>query len=400
MNSTRVSLNHLPPCLVPGRATLRSLLVTSAAAVALFASSCSFFHKDTFDPAAQAKATANPDFESTKPPEPINPAWMQPPVQDTVLGAGDRLEIEILGEADSKDKVLVSPDGKIYYNLLPGIDVQGRTVESVRKEMEQKLTQFYRHPQLSVTMADISSQRVWVLGRVNSPGNYPLNRPMRVLDAIAQGGGLFTSRMNGTNEELADLEHSFLIRKGKMLPIDFKRLLQDGDMRYNIYLQPGDYIYLPSSLSNEIYVLGGVAGPRPVPYTSDLNIVSAIGHASGLTSDAEPSHVTIVRGSLQEPKIATVNLDHILRGKSKNLRLQPGDIVYVPTTGMFNAGNYLNLVLTSFARSVGATAGTSAVSNVGVTPTVSVGIGDTGSAAAAPSVAVPTTANGTGVKTN
>jgi len=369
---------------------LRRMFVAGAGALSLMASSCSLFHGPTFDPAAKPEVAANGDFESTKQADPIDPAWLQPPQRDTVLGPGDKLTVEILGEPDSKEEVLVSPDGKVYYNLLAGIDVQGRGIEDVRKEMEQKLTQFYRHPQLSMDLAAITSQRVWVLGRVNSPGNYPLNRPMRVLDAIAQGGGLFVSRMNGTTEELADLEHSFLIRSGKMMPINFQKLLQEGDMKYNIYLEPNDYIYLPSSMSNEIYVLGGVTGPRAVPYTSDMSVISAISHVNGLTSDAEPSHITIVRGSLQDPKIATVNLDKIMHGKSKNLRLQPGDIVYVPTPGMISADNYLQLVLKSFAQTIGASAGANAVTSSKGTPSLSIGIGNDSSVSeTSTSIAIP-----------
>lgn len=341
-------------------------------------------HGPKFDPRAEVTTPAANDDEFTRTigHEPINPEWLKPPTREYTLGPGDKLIIEVLGEADTQAQAVVTPDSKVYFNLAPGVDVKGKTVMEFQKELQAKLSAYYKHPQVVVNLTEVKSQRIWVLGRLYNPGIFPLSRPMRVLDAISLGGGLFASRFTGTTEELADLRHSFLKRKGKLMPVDFQKLIRDGDLSHNIFLEPDDYIYLPSSLASEIYVFGAVIEPRPVGFMNEMNIMAALGHVAGAAPDADLEHVTIVRGSLTEPKVAVVNVRAIAAGKATNFRLQPGDIVYVPRPGPFSLERYAKLATQSFVQVVGANEGANAVGtgsnlnlslspNGSVTPTIS-----------------------------
>jgi len=307
-----------------------------------------------------ASTSTNASFTQTKRQDPIQPEWLKPPSKPYALGPGDKLEIEILGETGTRTDTFVTPDSKIYFDLLPGIDVKGKTTTLLREEMQKMLVKYYKQPQVSLTLREVSSQRVWVLGRVNAPGIYPLNRPLRVLDAVTQAGGLFTSRFTGTTEELADLSHSFLMRGGKMLPVNFQKLIREGDLANNIYLEPDDFIYLPSSLTNEVYVLGAVTEPRPVGFMNEMNLITALGRGLGIRPDADLSHVTIVRGSLTEPKIATVDAKQIIQGKATNVRLEPGDIVFIPGAGTMSPGGFLHDAVNTFTRLVAANEGNAA----------------------------------------
>lgn len=310
---------------------------------------------------AHAESTSsNAAFTQTTRQEPIKDEWLKPSSKPYALGPGDKLEIEIIGETGTRADTFVTPDSKVYFDLLPGIDVKGKPTTQLREEMEKMLARYYKQPQVSLTLKEVSSQRVWVLGRVNAPGIYPLNRPLRVLDAVTQAGGLFTSRFTGTTEELADLSHSFLMRGGKMLPVDFQKLIREGDLAQNIYLEPDDFIYLPSSLTNEVYVLGAVTEPRPVGFMNEMNLITALGRGLGIRPEADLSHVTIVRGSLTEPKIATVNARDIIQGKATNIRLEPGDIVYVPGSGSMSPGGFLHDAVNTFTRLVAANEGNAA----------------------------------------
>ena len=99
----------------------------------------------------------------------MDPAWLQPPSQLFTLGPGDRLEIELLGEPTSKTTTVVGPDGKVYFNLLPGIDVWGLTIPQAKTALEQELAKYVRQqPQVSLVLRDVASKRVWVLGRVQA----------------------------------------------------------------------------------------------------------------------------------------------------------------------------------------------------------------------------------------
>ncbi len=300
----------------------------------------------------------------------IKPEWLKPSAEPFRLGPGDRIEIEILGSIGTRTMTFVCPDGKIYYDLLPGVDVWGLTITELRLLLERELSAFYKRPQVAVNVRAVESKSVWVLGRVNKPGLLPLPQPMTVIEAISHSGGLFTSQQGGSTEELADLSHSFLIRSGEMLPVDFQKLLHHGDTSQNVYLQADDFIYLPSSLSKEIYVLGAVNRPCPVGFTENLTLLSAIARALGPQPQAHLSQIAIVRGSLAQPKISVVDFKAILIGKSPDVRLSPRDIVYVPLSPYRTLERYTKMITDSFVRTVAANegghAGATSFSGIGV----------------------------------
>lgn len=344
-----------------------------------FVTSCVSTKGPGFDPQAETagKEVVEAEFASsvgyTSPP----PALLQPPTEPYRLGPGDKLDIEILSEPDSRAETFVTPDGRLYYNLLPGIEVLGKSAAELKPELETQLAKYYHGPQVTISLVEAVSQRVAVLGRVNNPGNYSLKTPMRVLDALSLAGGLFASRFTGTTEELADLKHSFITRKGEVLPVDFERLIRDGDLSQNIYLQADDFIYLPSSLTNEVYVLGAVTEPRPVGFMNEMNLLGVLGRGLGLRPDADLTRVNIIRGSLTDPKIATVDAKAILTGEATNIRLEPGDIVYIPGAGTISAKSLAREAVNTFVRVVAANEGGNFGSNDSDNVGVSVNVGGT-----------------------
>ena len=344
-----------------------------------FATSCVSLKGPGFNPQAETseKAVIDPEFASaggvTSPP----PALLQAPTEPYRLGPGDKLDIEILNETDSRAETFVAPDGRLYYNLLSGVEVLGKSTAELKPELESQLEKYYHSPQVTISLVEAVSQRVAVLGRVNNPGNFSLKNPMRVLDALSLAGGLFASRFTGTTEELADLKHSFVTRKGEVLPVDFERLIRDGDLSQNIYLQADDFIYLPSSLTNEVYVLGAVTEPRPVGFMNEMNLLGVLGRGLGMRPDADLTRVNIIRGSLTDPKIATVDAKAILTGDATNIRLEPGDIVYIPGAGSISAKSLAREAVNTFVRVVAANEGGNFGSNDSDNVGVSVNVGGT-----------------------
>ena len=183
------------------------------------------------------------------------------------------------------------------------------------------------------------------------------------------------------------------MRQGQFLPVDFYRLLREGDTSQNIYLQPDDFVYVPSALAQQVYVLGAVAFPRTVPYTEGMTLVSAMANAAGATTvdwftpgtygvvaDAYLSHVAIVRGSLSEPQMAVVDYGAIIKGRARDVLLEPGDIVYVPNSPFSTLKRYLNTIVNTFITTVAANEGIRAGGgsvNVGVSVPVGSGSGAT-----------------------
>jgi protein involved in polysaccharide export with SLBB domain len=279
-----------------------------------------------------------------------------------VLGPGDVIEIELIGDQGTLTTAKVGPDGKIYYNLLPGLDVWGLTLAQTKALLERELARYYTEPQVAITLRTVESSRVWVLGRVNAPGIYPMATPLTLLEAVSMAGGVSVASAGLTTEELADLRHSFVLRQGELLPVDFYRLIHEGDLSQNIYLRPDDFVFFPSSLAQEIYVLGAVRQPRAVPYRDRVTLTYVVSSAGGTIPDAFLSHVAVVRGSLAEPKIAIVDYQAILTGQATDILLEPRDIVYVPFTPYRYLTRYLDLILNSFVSTVAANEGAFAVS--------------------------------------
>lgn len=342
-----------------------------AAALALL-TACQSAAPKTKGSSATAAATGN--FARTATGEPIKSEWRSAPKEAFRLGPGDVLELEIIGDGTTRATTTVGADGRIYYYLLPGLSVSGLTLPETKALLEKQLLTYVRKPDVSITLRTVTSKRVWVLGRLNTPGIYPLTSPMTVVEAISRAGGLFTSRFSGTTEELADLHHSFLIRGGKPIAIDFNRLLREGDMSQNIYLQPDDYIYLPSALSKEVQILGAVKSPRPIGFMDQVTLVSAISSAGGPDRNAQLSHVAIVRGSLSQPEIAIADLGAILAGKQPDIKLEPRDIVYVPTASFESLSKYAGMIVDTFVRTVSANEGGRAVTSGSAPVGVNVGL--------------------------
>ena len=352
------------------------------AAAGLLLSGC-FISKrgERFDARAASKnAVILTNLASVETTNRISQEWLQPPTNYFTLGPGDKLEIEIIGDANSRSLANVGPDGKLYYYsasqnvpILPGIDVWGLTLSEAKAKLESILKEYFTEPRVSLQLRSIDSTRVWILGRVANAGIYPMPAPMTLLEAVAAAGGTMSSSLSGTTEELTDLSNSFIVRNGERLPVSFNRLLNEGDMSQNIYLQPDDFIYFPSAVSRDIYVLGAVRTPKAVPRQHDT-LVGAIADAGGPIKNAFLSQVAVVRGSLDDPKIAIINYNDILAGKASNIKLEPRDIVYVPYSPYRYLVKYLDLILLTFVRAVAINEGARAVDPNAAPAGVSIGI--------------------------
>ncbi|MEM1221888.1 MAG: SLBB domain-containing protein [Verrucomicrobiota bacterium] len=318
--------------------------------------------RETFDPRNVEQSLLDEEaFELLKPERELDPGWLSPGKDAYRVGVGDWLEIEITGIKGSRSETFVMPDGRVYYDLAGGVKVDGLTIIEMGERLKDALSRDYSSPSVNVTLREVRSRRAWLLGRLNKPGLYPLNQPTTLLEGISQAGGLFTSRFSGSTEELADLDNSFVLRDGKVLPVDLLALIKQGDMSQNIYLEDGDYVYLPSSLSQNIHVLGAVMQPQAIGYKDKINLVAAIAHAKGPTPDANLDKILIIRGSLNSPKVAVVDFKEILAGQATNVELKPFDIVWVPDRPFKVLERYFWVIFDAAATTIAVREGANAV---------------------------------------
>jgi protein-tyrosine phosphatase len=181
-------------------------------------------------------------------------------------------------------------------------------------------------------------KEVVLLGELNQPGRYKVKRQTTILDALAVAGGIRTER--------AVLSMAYVARSGSALAINFKRLVDMGDLSQNILLEDNDVIYVPSSQDNKIFVLGEVNKPGLVRFTEPIDVVEAISEAGGFEVTANRSQVVVVRGGPHQPKAYAINALKMLEGDtSERFLLDWHDIVYVPRTAIANWNVFLSQIL-------------------------------------------------------
>jgi protein involved in polysaccharide export with SLBB domain len=267
------------------------------------------------------------------------------------LHVGDVLEISILDEPEMTREVTVISDGTISYLLVGRVNALGRTIDELKNTLTEKLKEFFVSPYVSIltkeVYADIStSNTVSLLGALGRPGNYQLKSKERLLDAIAEAGGLLYTQTEFGSRTTANLKASYISRNNKKLDVDFFKLLQQGDMTQNILLEPGDFVYIANAEDENIIVMGEVSKPRIIPYTRNISLIEALSMCNGFTREAYQSRVVIIRPQKDDKtKFLEVNVNDLLLGREvSNITLKGGDIVFVPEQGISEYSRYANFI--------------------------------------------------------
>jgi protein involved in polysaccharide export with SLBB domain len=269
------------------------------------------------------------------------------------LGPGDTLSILMLDHPMlDRNGLTIAPDGRLTYLEVQDIMAAGLTVDELQQKLEKALSQYYTYPRITIAPLYTKSKKITILGEVVEVGVYPLNKPLTILEAVAQAGGFQTGVNQTEQSELADLPRSILIRNRQRIPVDFEKLFNNGDLSQNYLLEPGDFLFFPSSAVNNVYVLGSVVYPGEQGIAGTMTVVSAITKAGGFGPDAYQSRVLVVRGSVNKPERFVVNVADILSGKAKDFPLQPTDLVYVSDHPWTQVEELADIAATAFLRSM------------------------------------------------
>ncbi|HIE52502.1 MAG TPA: hypothetical protein EYP85_12150, partial [Armatimonadetes bacterium] len=168
----------------------------------------------------------------------------------------------------------------------------------------------------------VPAAEIMVLGAVQKPGRFPLNRDMRVMEALGAAGG---------TTEQANLRQVVIVhRTGERTTVDLWAFLNQMNLLQNAPLQAGDVVFVPSvaeDLSQGIAVFGLVNQPGIYPYRPGMKVLEALGLA-GLSEEEPVDEATLLRGGVPAQ---TIDLEKLLRegDLSQNLELQPGDRLIV-----------------------------------------------------------------------
>jgi protein involved in polysaccharide export with SLBB domain len=277
-------------------------------------------------------------------------AWQQ----KLTLGPGDVLTFSLYGEEKelTRKDVPIGPDGRVSYLEAQNIMAAGLTVDEFRDRLNQELGKYRRAAQAYVVPVAYKSKKYYVLGKVTQRGAFPLDRPLTLIEAVAQARGMETGlSADRSLVELADLSRSFIARNGRKLPVDFEKLFLNGDLSQNVALEPNDYIYFPGTGQSEVYVLGAVRQSGAYSYTTSVGALGAVAARGGFTERAWKQKLLVIRGSLGRPEAFVVNAADVLSGRTPDLKLQPKDIVYVSERPWVRAEELLDAAASAFVTS-------------------------------------------------
>jgi protein involved in polysaccharide export with SLBB domain len=170
----------------------------------------------------------------------------EPTVPEYTLGFGDVIEVKFFNNEQFNEIVAVRPDGRITLQRMGEIFVTGMTPRQLDSLVTEKYSVFIQEPDVTVFVREFNGYQVYVLGEVKTPGGYPVQRDMTILQAIASAGGV---------SEGGKLASVVVIRRKESGEIDaFKVNLKEAVKRdeqairdYDIYVRPLDIVYVPKA---------------------------------------------------------------------------------------------------------------------------------------------------------
>ena len=169
-----------------------------------------------------------------------NPSLAEPQSAPYVVGPEDILTIYVWKEPDLTQDVTVLPDGKLTFPLVGEIQAQGKTVIELKDAITQRLQDYVTAPEVTVVVREIHSRRIYAMGKLNTPGPYPLAAGMTVVQALSTAGGF---------AEWADEKNILVIRregeKEIQYKFDYKEYIAGKNLEQNILLKPNDTIVVP-----------------------------------------------------------------------------------------------------------------------------------------------------------
>ena len=269
------------------------------------------------------------------------------------LGPGDEVIVDIWGASQSNIMETISPDGYIVVQDLGLVYLNGKTIKEATSYLKEQLNKIYSgisedsNSKISVSLGQIRTIQVNVMGEVMTPGTYSLSSLSSVFHAIYNAGG--------TNHR-GSLRNIQVVRSGKKVTtVDLYDFILKGKDLGDIRLQDGDAIIVPT-YENLVSIEGNVKLPMYYEMKSGEKLADLISFSGDFMADAYKNHVQITRKSDKEYEICTVDKDEyatfpladgdkvevgVILDRFKN-KLEIKGAVYRP--GIYQFGGKINTV--------------------------------------------------------
>ncbi len=153
---------------------------------------------------------------------------------------GDLLVVSVWKEKDLQAEVLVRPDGGVSFPLAGDLNASGRAIEGLRLALTERLKAYIPEPVVTVAVKQIGGNQIYVLGKVNRPGQFPFSSPVDVMQALSLAGG---------TTPYAALNDIVILRRenGRLeaIPFHYSQVERGRDLAQNVLLRSGDTVVVP-----------------------------------------------------------------------------------------------------------------------------------------------------------
>jgi polysaccharide export outer membrane protein len=270
--------------------------------------------------------------------------------EETLIYPNDVLFIQVFDVDQMTRDYLVSATGMLDFPLLAEqIRAMGLTPHELAEIISKKCIEagVLSHPHISVTVRESRVHAVAIAGAVRTPQMYPVFGRMKLLDVLAQAGGVtddagssVTITRGEVSRRVLATEAGDAAEAGKSVPvppsvsIDLRRLEETGDPSLNVDIYPGDRVTVQRA--GVVYVLGAVnraGGFVMTEARQDMTVLRAIALAESLKSTAKAKKAMIIRPNPAAPggrEEIPINLEAMMRGRDPDRPLQGNDILFVP----------------------------------------------------------------------
>ena len=228
-----------------------------------------------------------------------------PTPNDYVLGAGDKMFIDVYGASESYFQAEISPEGYAILENIGPVNLNGLTLEKAKLRLTNRFKKVYPGIQLKNTFLNISvgiprAIRINIAGEVNLPGTYNFSAFNTLYNALYVAGGI---------TEKATLRDIKLYRNNKLISsVDVYKFLTEGDSRSNVRLENNDLI-LVGPYTNRIFVEGAVKTPGKFEMKANETLSDLINYSGGFSENAYTKSIKLTRIIDGQLKIVDINFD-------------------------------------------------------------------------------------------
>lgn len=268
----------------------------------------------------------------------IPPLKEPPPPPDYIVGPNDKITVTVAGHPEfsptttggstgTQNGSRVDGSGYVQIPTLGLVRVAGLTLPQVRSHIQGLLMQYLHEPSVVVEVLEYNSHPLYILGQFKKTGVFYMDRPFNVLQGLALGGGYDPS---------ANPKAARIIRNNRVIPVDVYELLMRADQSQNVWLRPGDTIFMPDNKNQMVFVFGaGKAGMTIALPSSGMNLLQAIAAAGFQEIGYHSRRVFLIRSlSATRGQLMVVDVDMMVRGDAMPLELCEGDVIYMPKSAM------------------------------------------------------------------